>query len=135
MLPTIQPDDQPMPHASEVDNKWSNRMLPSELPPLQPSTTQQKPQPTFDLGYVPPQRTCVLVRHRHGLRAIGKQTIANRLPLPLFAGAVEARSDEGEGRAACPPLTRLARPADLGPLFAAQARKRGRGEFLTGNHP
>ena len=36
---------------------------------------------------------------------------------------VAAQSDAGEGRAASKTLTRLAALADLGPLFAAQARE------------
>jgi hypothetical protein len=121
MLPAIQLDDQPVLNASEVDNKWSNGMLPAELPPIRPSTMQQKPKPTFDVRQVPPQGTCVLVRRRHNLGAIGKQPVADRTPLPLFAGEVEARGDKGESRAASTTLTRLATLADLGPLFTAQA--------------
>jgi hypothetical protein len=120
-LPAIQLDHQPVLNASEVDKKWSNGMLSAEIPPLRPSTMQHKPKPTFDVRQVPPQRTCVLIRHRHNLRAIGKQPVADRTPLPLFAGEVEARSDKGEGRAASTTLTRLATLADLGPLFTAQA--------------
>ncbi len=51
--------------------------------------------------------------------------MSGRLPRPLFAGEVAERSDAGEGDARGTTLTLGASRLDLGPLFAAKARKRG----------
>jgi hypothetical protein len=123
VLPAIQLNHQPILHAGKIDNERPDRVLPPKLTSFQSPPAQQKPKSALDFSHVASERPCIITSHRLNLRAVGKQTIANRTPLPRLRERSWSEATRVRVVPRAPPSPASQELRDLGPLFAAQARK------------